>query len=209
MRYLNIVRLRLALAMLVLATALFAYSADSAEASSLFRAELDGAQEVPPTASPATGTATVVLNDAETMASITLAFTASELLSPQIDAHIHGPAAPGVDGPIVFPLPTQGGFVGLPWPLTPADVANLKAGLLYINVHTVTNPGGEIRGQLLEASVGGTVEFADDQSGAVPAESGESSGGLSLPLAGAIAGIAAAAVATIAAGWYVRGRRPG
>ena len=72
MRYLNIVPLRLALAVLVLATALFAYSADSAQASSLFRGEMDGAQEVPATPSAGTGTAIVVLNDAEDTAFVSV-----------------------------------------------------------------------------------------------------------------------------------------
>src|SRR6266705_7224483 len=32
--------------------------------------------------------------------------------------------------------------------LSPADYAELLAGTLYFNVHTVANPGGEIRGQI-------------------------------------------------------------
>ena len=202
MRYLNIVPLRLALAVLVLATALFAYSADSAQASSLFRGEMDGAQEVPATPSAGTGTAIVVLNDAEDTAFVSVTF--SNLLGTQIDAHVHGPAAPGVDGPVVFPLPL-GSFSALPWALTPTDVTNLKAGLLYVNIHTDLHPGGEIRGQLLEASVGGTVRLASGESAAVPSDAGQP-GGSSLPLATLI-GIATAAVAAVGAGgWFVRAR---
>jgi hypothetical protein len=32
--------------------------------------------------------------------------------------------------------------------LTAAQVADLKAGKWYVNVHTAANPGGEIRGQV-------------------------------------------------------------
>jgi hypothetical protein len=34
--------------------------------------------------------------------------------------------------------------------MTPADVADLLAGNLYVNIHTSGRPGGEIRGQILE-----------------------------------------------------------
>ncbi|MGI4955026.1 MAG: CHRD domain-containing protein, partial [Janthinobacterium lividum] len=35
--------------------------------------------------------------------------------------------------------------------LTPAQLADLQAGKYYYNIHTATNPGGEIRGQLVRA----------------------------------------------------------
>jgi hypothetical protein len=33
--------------------------------------------------------------------------------------------------------------------LTAAQVDELKAGKMYVNVHTAAHPGGEIRGQLM------------------------------------------------------------
>src|SRR6266851_3835887 len=42
--------------------------------------------------------------------------------------------------------------------LSPADYAELLAGTLYFNVHTVANPGGEIRGQI--NAQGGVVASA-------------------------------------------------
>jgi hypothetical protein len=199
----NIAPLRLALAGLLLTLALVAVRADPAKASLLFQGPMDGAQEVPPTPSAGTGTAIVVLNDAEDTAFISVSF--SNLLGTQIDAHIHGPAVPGVDGPVVFPLPL-GSFTTLPWALTPTDVTNLKAGLLYVNVHTDLHPGGELRGQLLPASVGGTVRFASGESEPVPASTARP-GGSSFPfapLAAAVAGVSLAAIA--AGGWLLRTR---
>src|SRR5262249_13115596 len=62
-------------------------------------------------------------------------------------AHIHLGAV-GDPGPIIIPLlggPTN--WSGTT-PLTAEQKAQLKAGQLYVNVHTLVNPGGEIRGQI-------------------------------------------------------------
>ena len=32
--------------------------------------------------------------------------------------------------------------------VTAAQIADMKAGMYYINLHTAANPGGEIRGQI-------------------------------------------------------------
>lgn len=73
----------------------------------------------------------------------------SDLTSPVILAHIHSGAA-GVNGPVVvdFDAPVNGlnGCVQ-------ADAALIKAirhdpAEYYVNVHTTTFTGGEVRGQL-------------------------------------------------------------
>ena len=110
----------------------------------LFVANLDGAQETPPHDTPARGTATLLLDKDETSALVSLHFR--NLSSPQTDAHIHGPAAAGESAPPVFDLP-DGDFDNFPITLTPQQVADLKAGLLYVNVHSQNFPAGEIRGQ--------------------------------------------------------------
>ncbi|HEY6121009.1 MAG TPA: CHRD domain-containing protein, partial [Pyrinomonadaceae bacterium] len=110
----------------------------------LFTADLSGSQEVPPTSSTGTGRSSVVLNAAETGATVNLSF--SGLTSAQTAAHIHGPADPGVNGPILFPLP-NGQVTNFVITLTAAQVADLKAGKDYVNVHTTNFPNGEIRGQ--------------------------------------------------------------
>ncbi len=123
----------------------------------LYIANLNGAQEVPPTSSTATGTATLLLSPDETSARMSLTF--SGLSSAETAAHIHGPAAPGVSGPVLFPLP-QGEFSDFEILLTPADVQNLKNGLLYANVHSNTFPNGEIRGQFQTSAAASSFQFS-------------------------------------------------
>jgi len=72
--------------------------------------------------------------------------------------HIHGPAGPGTNAAVIVNLspllftpvnPTNGGIILGTVAIPTNEVANLLAGLHYINIHTATNPGGEIRGQLI------------------------------------------------------------
>ncbi|MCA1624975.1 MAG: CHRD domain-containing protein [Acidobacteria bacterium] len=119
-----------------------------------FTVSLIGAQEVPPVNTSGRGTCMVTLNTAETL--ITISCTYSGLTSPANAAHIHNNGPVGVNGPVRFPLnPVSGtsGTIGpLPIPVTPADVADLRAKRLYVNIHTPNFPGGEIRGQIKIAS---------------------------------------------------------
>ena len=50
---------------------------------------------------------------------------------------------------MVFPLGLSNPIVTTWNGLTPADIADLLAGNLYVNIHTPVFPAGEIRGQLL------------------------------------------------------------
>jgi uncharacterized repeat protein (TIGR01451 family) len=115
----------------------------SAVAPQVYTATLNAAQEVPANNSTATGQATLTQYPDGT-GRLSLYF--SGLTSAQLAAHIHGPAAPGVNAPVIINLPT-GSFSDLQISLTSAQVQSLQAGLLYINVHSVNFPGGEIRGQ--------------------------------------------------------------
>ena len=113
--------------------------------SRLFVANLDSEQEVPQNFSPGTGIGTLLLSPDETTATVSLTF--SGLTAPETAAHIHLPAPPGVNAPVVFPLP-NGTFTNVQINVTPAQVQTIKAGLSYFNVHTTNFPGGEIRGQI-------------------------------------------------------------
>lgn len=57
------------------------------------------------------------------------------------------------------PSPIAGGFNGV-ISIQPADVEALLAGRLYMNVHTATNPGGEIRGNLWAVPEPGSAGLA-------------------------------------------------
>jgi hypothetical protein len=128
-------------------------TASSALALPHATAKLTGGQEVPPVPTTATGTASIRLN--ETRTELTYDITVQGLTSPIVLAHFHRAAA-GVNGPVVKTITAS--FTGNtatgvwrntdPEPLTPALVADLFAGNLYVNVHTQNFGGGEIRGQV-------------------------------------------------------------
>jgi uncharacterized repeat protein (TIGR01451 family) len=137
----------------------------------IFTATLNGAQQVPATNSPGTGNATLILSPDEQTARLSLTF--SGLTSAQTDAHIHGPAVAGSNAGVLFPLPL-GQLNDFEITLTPEQVADLKAGLHYINVHTSNFTSGEIRGQFGSSAsnsvvVSGATSFAvTEGQGGVP-----------------------------------------
>jgi hypothetical protein len=141
--------MRLRLLLTVALGLALAFAPRSADAALQFEAVINSAQEVPTNSSPATGTGIFTLNDAETQLTIHVEF--SGLVAPQTAAHIHGPAAPGVNAGVRFGFPL-GSPVDLVWNIPAGDVVSLKAGLLYVNVHSQTYPGGEIRGQILAST---------------------------------------------------------
>src|SRR6185503_14874731 len=123
---------------------------------------LNGAQETPANNSTGTGTATLLLSPDETTARVSLNFTG--LSSPQSAAHIHGPAAVGVPGAILFPLP-NGQVSDFEISLSAGQATDLKNGLWYVNVHSNNFPNGEIRGQFQTSPTASTVQFAATQVG--------------------------------------------
>jgi hypothetical protein len=76
----------------------------------------------------------------------------SGLSGPVTAAHIHGPADPGANAPVVVPFngslasPIKGSAT-----LTDAQIQQLEAGKWYVNIHTEANKPGEIRGQLVRS----------------------------------------------------------
>lgn len=122
-----------------------------------FIAVMLGKNEVPPVDVDASGGGMFILN--ETQDSLFFWIRICELTCPFTAAHFHNGAA-GVNGPVVktlTPLFVQEGesYVAQGvWtssdaePLTPALVAELLNGNIYVNAHTTGFPTGEIRGQL-------------------------------------------------------------
>ena len=64
-------------------------------------------------------------------------------------AHIHQ-GAKGQNGPVIIPLAKNGDTYAVPEgkKLTQAQMDALKAGNLYVNVHSNEYKGGEVRAQL-------------------------------------------------------------
>jgi hypothetical protein len=106
-------------------------------------------EEVPATASDATGTATFMINVGTGAVSGTLQVAGIDATA----AHIHGAHA-GANGPVLIGLEADGAdpdMFAVPANalLTPIQVDRLLEGGLYVNAHTARFPGGEIRGQIL------------------------------------------------------------
>ena len=114
-----------------------------------FAANLTGGQEVPPVTTTGRGSATATLDGS----TLDYRVQYSGLSGPATGAHFHGPASAGQNAGVQVNI----GQAGLTSPLegeaqlTEQQVADLKAGRLYVNIHTAQNPGGEIRGQVLPA----------------------------------------------------------
>ncbi len=121
----------------------------SAQAGTLFLANLSAANEIPANPSTATGTGVLILNDAKTSAIVTGTHTV--VPSTVVQGHIHRGTAT-VNGPVIFPFPSALSPIGpLTWAIPAADVINLENAGLYFNIHSVSRPGGEIRGQFIRA----------------------------------------------------------
>ena len=138
------------------------FSAGVATAQTTFQTFLLGINEVPPNGSPASGFGQVVLNAAQTQ--ITVDENWSGLVANATASHIHT-APVGVNGPVTFaftsvPAATAGAIPTQVFSITAGQVASLFAGNMYMNVHTSTFPGGEIRGQLAPVPEPGTLALA-------------------------------------------------
>jgi hypothetical protein len=88
---------------------------------------------------------------------LTYNVTYEGLSGPAVAAHIHGPAAPGANGPPVVPFANAASPITGTATLTDAQAADLAAGKWYVNVHTAANKGGEIRGQIREIGDDGSL----------------------------------------------------
>ncbi|MDM7916372.1 MAG: CHRD domain-containing protein [Candidatus Eisenbacteria bacterium] len=111
-----------------------------------YEAALTSEQEVPPNDSPGYGVCSITLVDENT---ITFRLEFADLTSQAVAAHIHLGYA-GQNGPVLYPLsevpfdsPIEGTI-----DFDPQYLDELESQGLYVNIHTVNYPNGEIRGQI-------------------------------------------------------------
>jgi hypothetical protein len=120
-------------------------------------ANLEGAQENPGVPTTAAGQAIVLVARDESRVDVTVTLT-SPLQGTLTLSHIHK-APRGTNGSVIHNLwvpgrtATETFDVGFPLArtltFTAENLADLRAGNYYVNVHSSRNPGGEIRGQLV------------------------------------------------------------
>ena len=145
----------------VLMVALLALAASSAYAAPPrnFRAHLMGGNEVPPVETLAQGQAVFQLSkDGRELSYKLIVANIDDVFA----AHIHS-GGPGVNGGVIVTLYggglIEGRFSGVlaQGVITESSlgeaafadlIAQIMSGNTYVNVHTLANPGGEVRGQI-------------------------------------------------------------
>jgi hypothetical protein len=166
----------------LLVTILLGFASAAHATVTNYTTTLSGAKEVPPNASPGTGTATVLINDVYNEMRLHVDF--SGLVAPTTASHIHcctadpltGTAAVATTVPSfpMFPLGVTAGTYNMTLDLLSAGsynpafvsahggtlalaeadlLAGLAAGTAYLNIHSSTYPAGEIRGFLVAAPI--------------------------------------------------------
>jgi len=112
-----------------------------------YAATLTSGAETPPNDSKGSGKLTASFDTSTKKLDWTIEY--SGLTGPALAAHFHGPAPAGKPASVEVPLtgslasPIHGSAM-----LTDAQAKDLADGMLYINIHTAANKGGEIRGQM-------------------------------------------------------------
>lgn len=114
-----------------------------------FQVGLEALQQVPPSQSPATGLATLVLNTLTGQLEIQGDFM--ELQGEVLDVHLHGPATLGNHADEILSLIFSGNNEGV---LSAATILPIQQiddvinGRTYMDIHSSAIPSGEIRGQI-------------------------------------------------------------
>ena len=116
------------------------------------KAELAGANEVPPSGSPGSGHADVTYD--KTTHTLSWTITYSGLDSQVIMVHFHGPAVPSDHTAPIQVWIASGMTAVVQSPLrnwtiiAPYQEADLMSGHWFIRIHTTAHPQGALRGQL-------------------------------------------------------------
>jgi hypothetical protein len=133
----------------------------------LLNAFATGAQEVPAVSGTASALGTFVASQVlfNTGNRLEYKIVANGLTGPIVAAHLHY-GARGASGGVAYPLTFSGntlvGSLTVPF----SFIDSLFNGLIYMNIHTAANSGGEIRGQIGYQGVGigfdGIIESAQE-----------------------------------------------
>jgi hypothetical protein len=129
----------------------------AATEATIYDCVLSGLQEVPANGSSAIGGGQFVIDTDANTVTYRIAFTG--LSAAETNAHIHGPADPGVNAGVLHGLGVGNPKVGV-WNYMESQEGDILAGKTYVNIHSGSLPGGEIRGQIvpLNASLDGAQE---------------------------------------------------
>ena len=118
-----------------------------------YKATIVPSSEVPPVAnSQGTGQLTATYDTGTKV--LSYGVTYSGLTGAPLMAHFHGPAPVGKNAPVMVPItgdlasPLKGTVT-----LTDEQAKALTDGDMYFNIHTPTNKGGEMRGQVVRSDL--------------------------------------------------------
>ncbi len=138
----------LSLGLIAFTLSLSACGAMKDSSTMVFGAQLAGAHEVPANTSAGMGMLNATLDKRTHVLSWTVTY--SGLSGPVKAGHFHGPAPVGVSAGVALGLtgPMESPIKGSAT-LTAAQTAELMSGKWYVNLHTETHPGGEVRGQVM------------------------------------------------------------
>jgi hypothetical protein len=162
----------------LLAAGLLTLAGARAASTEVFSARLTGDNEVPPTASPATGTFHMQIDNSTSPPVINFTMTYANMSGNPTFSHLHFGQMNVAGGIMIFlcggggqpscPASTSGTFSGT---ITPANVTGpaaqgidagdlasaleaVRDGESYANIHSAKFPAGELRGQLRRGARG-------------------------------------------------------
>src|SRR5256886_1914642 len=131
-----------------------------------FTVLMSGAAEVPTVNTSATGFGTMTIEGN----TLSYHINYSGLSGPPGAAHIHGPATTSQPAGVIVPLGLLGsgtsgtlsGSIDLT-ALTSSQIAAIRSGRSYANIHTAQNGDGEIRGQIAPVQLTVTLNGANER----------------------------------------------
>jgi hypothetical protein len=135
-------------------TAVFFISCKNNDTQNFETKQLLGTNEAPPVTTKGSGSVEGNFNSKTKVITLHLSWSLGNPGDTTTMGHIHKGAV-GESGPVVIPLldlpkgSTDQHFNFVSQPITSEQEADLKAGSYYVNIHSNTDPGGELRAQLI------------------------------------------------------------